>query len=188
MCALKINSSSTNLRILNTTHFTATTTTSAFLENSAVSPSHLGALVGIIAHDKTEQQPGHHDVAQPEHAEVPRVVRRGEDQLAGQREPRRVPRHVAAQVELPRHRAHRIVGGTGGHLDHDVGAEDVLREEDPEDVVEEQAGEQERADLQAGQPDESDEGHAEAHAHGVHEEPVTWKDAKGQRSKVKVMF
>ena len=44
------------------------------------------------------------------------VVRRREDQLAGQREARRVPRHVAPQVELARHRPHRVVRRPRRHL------------------------------------------------------------------------
>ena len=52
------------------------------------------------------------------------VVRRREDQLAGQREARRVPRHVAPQVELARHRAHRVVRRPRRHLQ--VGSKIVI--------------------------------------------------------------
>ena len=58
------------------------------------------------------------------------------------------------------------------HLDHDVRREDVLREEHPEDVVEEEAGEEQRRHLQRGQPHEGDERHAQAHPHRVHQQPV----------------
>ena len=82
----------------------------------ARSPPHLCLLVGIVAHDEAEEQPGHDDVAQPQHGEVAAVLRRGEDELAGQREAGRVPGHVAAEVELAGHRAHRVVGRSGRHL------------------------------------------------------------------------
>ena len=72
-----------------------------------------------------------------------------------------------------------FVGSPASHLDHDVGREDVLREEHPEDVVEEQPREEERRDLERGQPHEGDERHAQAHAHRVHQQPVAWGRGKG---------
>ncbi len=74
------------------------------------------------------------------------------------------------------HRAHGVSGRPRRHPDHHVGAEDVLGEEHPEDVVQQEAGQQQGRHLQAGQPDEGDEGHAKADAHGVHEQPVASHD------------
>ena len=65
-----------------------------------------------------------------------------------------------------------IIGTT--HLDHDVCREDVLREEDPEDVIEEEPREEKRGDLERGQPHERDERHAQTHPHRIHQQPVAW--------------
>lgn len=50
-------------------------------------------------------------------------------------------------------------------FNHDVGGEYVGREENPEDVVEQQTGEQQRRHLQRRQAYQRDERHAQAHAH-----------------------
>jgi hypothetical protein len=60
----------------------------------------------------------------------------------------------------------------GGNFDHDVRVEDVLGEEDPEDIVEQKSGEEKRRNFQTRKPHEGDEGHAQPHAHRVHQKPV----------------
>ena len=42
----------------------------------------LRPLVSVIAHDKAEEEPGHDNVAEAEHGEVPGGVGGGEDKLA----------------------------------------------------------------------------------------------------------
>ena len=42
----------------------------------------LRPLVSVIAHDKAEEEPGHDNVAEAEHGEVPGGVGGGEDELA----------------------------------------------------------------------------------------------------------
>ena len=54
------------------------------------------------------------------------------------------------------------------HLDHDISTEYILWEEDPEDIVEKETREEQGRHLEGGKTDECDEGHAKAHAHGVH--------------------
>ena len=51
-----------------------------------------------------------------------------------------------------------------------------LREEDPEHVVEQQPGEEQRGDLEARQSDKGYERHTESHPHEVHQGPVTCQD------------
>ena len=48
-----------------------------------------------------------------------------------------------------------------------------LGEEYPEDIIEEEASEQESGDLETGQSDKCYEGNTETHAHEVHQRPVT---------------
>lgn len=139
--------------------------------NTRFSRVELGPLVGIVAQYKAEQQTGHDDIAQTEHAKVTRVLHAREDQLSGQGQLGDVP--GAVEVQPLRHQIHRVVGRLGGHTNHHIGGEDVGGEEDPEDVVDEETGEEEGGYLQTGQTDEGDEGDAEAHAHGVHQQPVT---------------
>ena len=64
-------------------------------------------------------------------------------------------------------------GGGTTHLNHDVGVEDVRREEHPEDIVHEEPHEQQRGHLEAGQAHEGDEGDAQAHAH-------CWRGREGE--------
>ena len=113
---------------------------------------HLGVLrllVRVVPHHEAEQQPGHHDITQPQHREVAldqselsilahgpmrsqyyRGVRGGEHQLAGEREVGGVARHGpahAAQRELLGHDTHRVLGWPGRYLHHHVGTEHVLK-------------------------------------------------------------
>jgi len=115
-------------------------------------------LVRIISQDEAQQQSRHHHIAQSQHGEVARVVEAGENELSGQIQLWCVP-HNPAQMQLSSHDSHWIVGGSRGHLDHHVGAEDVRGEEHPEDIVDEQAGQQQRGHLQAGQTHKRNERH-----------------------------
>lgn len=92
------------------------------------------------------------------------IVQAGKNKLSGQIQLWCVP-HNATQMQLSGHDAHGIIGGSRRHLDHHVGAEDVRGEEYPEDVVDEQAGQQQRGHLQAGQTHKRYECHTQAHAH-----------------------
>ncbi len=55
------------------------------------------------------------------------------------------------------------------NLDHDVGIEHILREEDPEDIVQEESWQEHGGYLEAGQPYKGYKRNAEPHAHGIHE-------------------
>lgn len=71
------------------------------------------------------------------------VVDRRKDQLSGQAQFRRVLVAVAVvQMQLLGQGANRIVGRSGCHAYHHVRVEDVGREEYPENVVDQQAGQQ----------------------------------------------
>ena len=66
---IKVNANITNT---NTIFNTIITNTNADLR----------PLVSVIAHDKAEEEPGHDNVAEAEHGEVPGGVGGGEDELA----------------------------------------------------------------------------------------------------------
>lgn len=98
----------------------------------------------------------------------------GEDEFAGQRKFRGVSGHPRSKVELLGHDTDGIVGRPGGHFDHNVGVENVRGEKDPENVVDEEASQQERRHFEAWQSDESDERHTQTHSHG-------WKARERER-------
>ena len=84
-----------------------------------------------------------YDISKAQHTEVSHVVHTGKDEFTRQRQFRCVTSHARCKVELFRHDAHRIVGRASGNFHHYVGAENVRREEDPKDVVNEQPRQQE---------------------------------------------
>ena len=101
----------------------------------------------------------------------------GKNEFARQTQLGGLLRHTP-DVQLPGDQAHGVLRRPGRHLHHHVCTEDVRREEHPEDVVDEETGEEEGGDLEAGQTHEGDEGDAEAHAHGVHQQPMTCNDTQ----------
>ena len=126
------------------------------------------SLVRIVAKDETEQKSRHDNVPQAEHRKVAIVVDRRKNQLAGQTQFGCLVVGIAHSVQMQSfaEQSDRVFGRSCGHLDHHIRTEDVGREEDPENVVDEQTGEQKGGHLQTGQTDESDEGHTQTHAHG----------------------
>lgn len=129
----------------------------------------LRLLVFVVAEDETEQQSWHDNVPKAEHGKVAGIVQTRKDQLAGQIQFRRLLHH---QIQLLSHQADRIVRGPGRYLNHDISTEYVRRKEDPEDVVDQQSGQQQRGNLEARQAHKGYEGHAQAHSHGVHQQPM----------------
>ena len=65
-----------------------------------------------------------------------------------------------------------IFSGLCGDFDHDVGAEEHGGKEDPEDVIEQEADEEDGADLERGQSDVGYEGDTQPHGEQVHQQPV----------------
>ena len=70
------------------------------------------------------------------------VMHAGEDELAGQRKFRRISSHSRSEMKFLCHDTDGIVRRTGGHFDHNVGVENVRREKDPENVVNEETSQQ----------------------------------------------
>ena len=72
-------SKSTTINAIFNTIITNTNTDTAIKINTNAD---LRPLVSVIAHDKAEEEPGHDNVAEAEHGEVPGGVGGGEDELA----------------------------------------------------------------------------------------------------------
>ena len=73
---IKVNDNITNT---NTIFNTIITNINTIITNTNAD---LRPLVSVIAHDKAEEEPGHDNVAEAEHGEVPGGVGGGEDELA----------------------------------------------------------------------------------------------------------
>ena len=76
---IKVNANITNTSTIFNTIITNTNTDTASKINTNAD---LRPLVCVIAHDKAEEEPGHDNVAEAEHGEVPGGVGGGEDELA----------------------------------------------------------------------------------------------------------
>ena len=76
---IKVNANITNTSTIFNTIITNTNTDTAIKINTNAD---LRPLVCVIAHDKAEEEPGHDNVAEAEHGEVPGGVGGGEDELA----------------------------------------------------------------------------------------------------------
>ena len=97
------------------------------------------------------------------------AVRGGEDELGGESE---VLDRVDGQVEKVRDSRGRVDRGGGGDLDHDVLAEEAVRDEDEEDVVGEEAREEGGGDLERLDLTQRAKSDAQGNANGVVERPV----------------